>query len=236
MASQRPRSITNLPIARRLVSDSRYLNRFFFMMLGLILFITPALISGGQTLYDVFISPDGYQMPAAGEDGSTPWGQVIEDMAWRITVIGIVFCIGWGIILAATRGYPDLEYVLVGISFLLIVAAAGIAAAMTNKCYDMRCEDFKFYAGEVSIIGITILAFVISAGVGKPVGWLSLVFLPVLVYQTFAWIPYLLSNNQHERVMDGVVKATTLLFTVLVMAVLLAAAGGWAGRNKGSPA
>ena len=235
MASETRWSITRIPFVRRLFSDSRYLNRFFFMMLGLILFITPALISGGQTLFDVFISPDGYQMPAAGPDGSTPWGQVIEDLAWRITVIGIVFCIGWGIILAATRGYPDLEYVLVGISFLMIVAAAGISAAMTNKCYDMKCEDFKFYAGEVSIIGITILAFVISAGVGKQVGWFSLVFLPVLVYQTFAWIPFLFSNDQHERVMDGVVKAAALLFTVLVMAVLLAALGGWPGRNKGSP-
>jgi len=75
---------------------------------------------------------------------------------------------------------------------------------------------------------------VISAGVGKRIGWFSLVYFPVLAYQSIRWIPYLLSHDQHERVMDGVLKAAGLLVTVLIMAVMMAVAGGWAEKGRGN--
>jgi hypothetical protein len=99
----------------------------------------------------------------------------------------------------------------------------------------MKCEDFKFFAGVTCIISITILAYVISAGVGKRIGWFSLVYFPVLAYQSIRWIPYLFSHDQHERIMDGVLKAAGLLVTVLIMAVMLAVAGGWAEKGRGDP-
>ena len=141
----------------------------------------------------------------------------------------------WAIVLISTRGYSDMEYVLVGISLVMVLAAAAIAAVMTDRCYDMKCEDFKFYAGVTCIVSITILAYVISAGVGKRIGWFSLIYLPVLAYQSILWMPYLFSHDQHERIMDGVVKATGLLVTVLFVAVMLAVAGGWTGNDKGNP-
>jgi hypothetical protein len=235
MLTNRRRSYNDFPPVRRFISDGRYLSRFFWMSLGLIFFIFPAMMSGGKTLYDVFLSPNAYHALVEGEEQSMPIGQVVEEIAWRVTVIGIVFCIGWAIVLISTRGYSDLEYVLVCISLVMVLTAAAIAAIMTDRCYDMNCEDFKFFAGVACIISITILAFVISAGVGKQVGWFSLLYLPVLAYQTFLWIPYLFTQNQHERVMDGVLKATGLLVTVLIMAVILAVAGGWPGKGRGNP-
>jgi hypothetical protein len=205
------------------------------MTLGLVFFIFPAMLTGGKILYDVFIDPNGLNSLRDPSTNNLLLGLVLEDMAWRVTIIGFIFSIGWAIVLISTRGYTDLEYVLVIISMVMVLTAVAIALVMTNRCYDMKCEDFKFYAGVFSIVSITILAYVLSAGVGKRVGWFSLAFLPVLAYQTVLWVPYLLSQNQHIRVMDGVLKAAGLLFIVLLMAVLLAVAGGWPGKGPAAP-
>jgi hypothetical protein len=231
MVRQPKLSVFKVSPLRKFWGDRKYQNRVFWVCLGLIFFIFPAMLAGGKVLFDVFVSPDGLNAMRDEATKNLIVGLVLEDMAWRVTIIGMVFCIGWAIVLISTHGYSDLEYIMVGISLVMVLAAVSIAVVMTNRCYDMKCEDFKFYAGVFCIISITILAYVISAGVGKRVGWFSLIYLPVLAYQTILWVPYLLSQSQHDRIMDGVVKAVGLLFTVLIMAVLLAIAGGWSGKE-----
>lgn len=224
--------LDNLPAGLRPFLKSRdYQYRVLAIGLSFLFLLAPAMISGGLTLYQVFISPH----PEVPQDasGNVLIADAIDLFVPRLVIIGIFFCLGIFVILYATRGYPDLENVLVGISFLPVSIGVVLSGVVSRGCLnDMVCDDFKFYAGVFCVLALTVLGFILSKGVGKSIGWFSFLFAPVLLFQFVYWSYYLFSNNQELRTTPGVMKATLMLLITVGLTMLFALAGGWKNRAR----
>jgi hypothetical protein len=222
----------NLPRGLRpFFKSNEYQYRVLAIGLALLFLMAPAMISGGLVLYQIFISPN----PEIPHDAS---GNVLVATAMdlfvpRVVIIGIFFCLGLFIILYATRGFPDLENVLVGISFMAVSTGAGLCTVVSHGCLnDLKCDDFAYYAGLFCILGLTLLGFILSRGIGKPIGWFAFLFAPVVFYEVIYWSYYLFSDNQQFRTTPGVMKATLILLVTFALAALFALAGGWGNQQK----
>jgi hypothetical protein len=216
---------------RPFLKNKEYQYRVLAIGLAFLFLLAPAMISGGLTLYQIFLSPN----PEVPQDsaGTVLIADAIDLFVPRLVIIGIFFCIGIFIILYATRGFPDLEYVIVGISFLPVMIGAVLTAVVSRGCLnDLKCEDFKFYAGLFCILALTLLGFILSKGIGKSIGWFSFLYIPVLLFQLVYWSYYLFSNNQQLRTTPGVMKATLMLLVTFAITTLFALAGGWSNRPK----
>jgi hypothetical protein len=216
---------------RAFLMSNDYQYRVLAIGLSILFLLAPAMISGGLTLYQIFLSPN----PEVPRDtaGNVLIGETIDLFVPRLVIIGIFFCIGIFIILYATRGYPDLENVVVWISILPVSVGAVLSTVVSRGCLnDFVCEDFKFYAGLFCILGLTVLGFILPKGVGKRVGWFAFLYIPVLLYQIVYWSYYLFSDNQVMRTTPGVMKATLMLLVTAGLTMLFALAGGWMTRPK----
>ena len=224
--------VDNLPRqVRPFFKSNDYQYRVLAIGLALLFLLAPAMVSGGLVLYQIFISPN----PEIPHDAS---GAVLVSDAMdlfipRLVIIGIFFCLGLFVILYATRGFPDLENVLVGISFLAVSTGAGLSTVVSHGCLnDLKCDDFAFYSGLFCILALTILGFILSKGIGKRIGWFAFLFAPVLFYEVIYWSYYLFSDNQLLRTTPGVLKATLILLVTAALTALFALAGGWSKRPK----
>lgn len=222
----------NLPKEFRVFLKSNdYQYRVLAIGLALLFLVAPAMISGGLTLYQIFLSPN----PEVPRDsaGGVLIADAIDLFVPRLVIIGIFFCIGIFIILYATRGFPYLENVLVWIGFVTVSTGAGISAVVSRGCLnDFVCEDFKFYTGLFCILALTLIGFILPKGVGKSIGWFAFVFAPVLIFEIVYWSYYLFSENQELRTTPGVMKATLMLLVTSALTTLFALAGGWLKRPK----
>jgi hypothetical protein len=207
-----------------------YQNRVLAIAAGLLFFTLPAMISGGIILAQLFLLPGGYSIPR-GVNNEILFSNVVWDFVPRIAVTGIIFFIGIFIVLIASKGFPDLENVMVGIGFLLIAAGSVISFSLSSSCfYKNDCDSFKYYAGLGCLFVLVVVGFVLPSRMGKKIGWFAVAFLPVLLYQMVKWLPYLFSVDQTYRTEWNVLKATLLLVVIVAIILVLGFGGGWPQR------
>lgn len=216
-------------LVKFLSNKDGYQNRVMGVAAGLLFFVLPAMVSGAIVLSQLFLIPGAYTVPR-GANNQVLYSDVIDQFVPRIAITGIIFFIGIFIILYATRGFPDLENVLVGVGFMLIAAGAVVSLAMTQRCFSRDCDTFKYIAGVTSLLVLVLVGFVIPSGLGKKIGWYAFIFFPVLLYQVVRWMPFLFSTDQSTRSAPEVLKATILLFIVVGIIVWMGIGGGWPER------
>lgn len=211
--------------------NSDYQNRVLAIVLALMFFVAPSMASGGMALYQLFYASPPELPRDAQNHVMVP--ETIDQFVPRLVVTGIFFCIGIFVILYASRGFPDLENTLTIIGVFTVAGGGLLSGTMTYKCLqDLSCETFLFVAGLICILALTLISFILPAGVGKKFGWFSVVFIPVLIYEVLRWTFYLFALDQPIRATEGVLKSTILLFITVGLAILFALAGGWPGPQS----
>jgi len=132
----------NFPFCAQVFSDRRYQNRFLLDDAGFDLFYFSRMVSAARRYMISLFLPDAYSLPGAEAAQTLPLVDVVEDIGLARDRDRDPFLYWMGYCAHATRGYSDLEYILVGISLVMVLTAAVIAFVMTNRCYDMKCEEF----------------------------------------------------------------------------------------------
>ena len=139
----------------------------------LIFLIVPDFVSVYLLMDDVFVSQRLTSMESGLFEGA---------------VLGVVFLFAMGIIYAMSAGYRQLQYVVVGVSFALVLFSGTFLGQVSNKCIPDGCDSKLYYLSLGVISLITFAAYMLPALIRFRVPFFGIVFVAVAVWQSEVWL------------------------------------------------
>lgn len=183
--------------------------RILAIYFTLVLLILPDFLGVYLMMDDVFIAQT-----------LTSW----ENALFEGVVLAAVFTFGMGIIYGMSAGNRQLQNVVVGIAFALVLFSVSFLAMVSNRCIPTGCSSTKYYISLAVISIITFTAYLLPTLINIRVPLFGLVYVAVAVWQSDLWLFISIREVGIEPTNDHIRGLALLFFSIFWILVFASTA------------
>jgi hypothetical protein len=208
-----------------LYRDFRFQLRLVIVVSALFIFLFPSLVGMNLFYIDVFsrhTELQGFpQVPRAVD----AFGQLLNDAVLRQVVLGLIFLIGLLFILGASHAETRFAPVLDALGLLMVMQSIFFLLVATDRCIPSVACNREFFLTAVILASAFGLASAVIPYRGRRfVGWFSLPYVSILIYQSFLWLVTLARTPRIALTWEST-YAILLVLVTMILPILLALLG-----------
>lgn len=178
--------------------------RLVVIYFTLVFLIVPDFVAGYLLMDDVFRSKEL---------------KIMENALFEGLVLGVVFLFAMTIIYAMSAGNRRLQYVVMGVSFCLVLFSGAFMGQVSNTCIPNSCDEKLYYLSLGVISLINIVALLLPSVIGFRVPAFGVVFVAVAVWQSDLWLWISLNHVGIAPSPENIRGVVLLLFSMLWIGV-----------------